>query len=164
MQMSAICESSYSINKKLQNFSSFIILPCHTHTCRLVDVTSMNEECEAVIVVDASTLSGRRVRSVQWIDDHSMDTSALGHQLLVMYNPCDGGASPSHVPLWSPRLALLHCVGKHCIWIAPLRLLPSICGSPEGFYVVLNDVFEAQFWSTCRSDTMCQLAEQELFR
>ena len=35
--------------------------------------------------------------------------------------------------------------------------------SPEGFYVVLNDVFEAQFWSTCRSDAMCQLAEQELF-
>jgi len=64
----------------------------------------MNEECEEVIVVDASTLSGRRVRSVQWIDGHSVDTSAPGRQLLVMYDPCDGGASPSHVPLWSPRL------------------------------------------------------------
>jgi len=37
----------------------------YVHTCRPVDGTSMNGECEAVIVVDASTLSGRRVRSVQ---------------------------------------------------------------------------------------------------
>ena len=45
-----------------------------------------------------------------------MDTSASGHQLLVMYDPCDGGAS-SHVLLWSPRLALLRCVGKRGIRI-----------------------------------------------
>ena len=94
-----------------------------------------------------------------------MDTSAPGRQRLVMYDPCDGGASPSHVPLWSPRLALLRCAGKRGIWIAPLPLAPKFlwCGSPEGFYVVLNDVFEAQFWSTCQSDAICQLAEQELF-
>jgi len=56
----------------------------------------------------------------------------------------------------------------HMAQLMPLPLTIScyskcICGSPEGFYVVLHDVLEAQFWSTCRSDAMCQLAEQELF-